>query len=125
MGLLSVAMATTLVLMTAAPADGSIHEIIAALCRAGGEEVVPPGQNKGGQSFIRALQATGVIASIEFTPTLVTIRFNPDLPPSKFITTGSDVFIEDAFGDGVDLILSPGIMPNPDFPAHANCHNLN
>ena len=24
---------------------GSIHEIIAAMCRAGGEEVVPPGQN--------------------------------------------------------------------------------
>ena len=48
-------------------AEASIHEIIAALCRAGGEEVVPHGQNKidDSASFLRALQATGFITSID------------------------------------------------------------
>src|SRR5262245_3549382 len=36
-------------------AEASIHEIIAALCRAGGEEVAPKGQNKvDSASFLRA-----------------------------------------------------------------------
>jgi hypothetical protein len=125
MGLLALVMGTALVLVNPAPADGSIHEIIGALCREGGEEVVPPGQNRGGRSLLSALQATGVIESIEQTPTAVIIHFNPDVPPSKFIATDGDLVIEDEIAPGVDLILSPNIIPNPDFPAHANCRNLN
>lgn len=125
MGLLSVAVATALVLVSPVPADGSIHEIIGAMCREGGEEVVPRGQNKGGQSLLRALQATGVIESIEITARAVTINFDIDLPPSKFISAGRDLVIEDGFAPGVDLILSPLIVPDPDFAAHANCRNLN
>src|SRR5262245_48044317 len=60
------------------PAAASIHEIIAALCRAGGEEVVPPGQNRDGNSFLAALQATGFITSIDFSdPTKVVFNFDP------------------------------------------------
>lgn len=125
MGMLSVALATALVLVKPTPAEAFIHEIIGAMCREGGEEVIPPGQIRAGQSFIRALQATGVIESIEETPTLVTIHFDPDLPPSKFRSAGFDLFIDDGFGPGVDLLLSPLIVPDEDFAAHANCRNLN
>jgi hypothetical protein len=107
-------------------ADASIHEIIAAACRAGGEEVVPFGQNKDGQSFLRALQATGFIESIDTSdPTKVVINFNPDVPNSKFKSTGGDVTIPDVFPGGVDLVLSPGVELDPEFAAHANCNNLN
>jgi len=109
-------------------ADALIHEKIAAACRKGGEEVVPPGQagESNGKSFVRALQASGFIESIDTSvPGQVTVNFNPDVPSSKFRSTGADVTIPDGFGPGVDLILSPGVELNPDFPAHANCRNLN
>jgi hypothetical protein len=118
-------MAFAFVLATPQPAEASIHEIIAALCRAGGEEVVPPGQNRfGTTSFVRALQASGFITSIVETPTLVTINFDPTVPNSKFISAGFDLTIPDGAGPGVDLTLSPLVVPDPQFPAHANCNNL-
>jgi hypothetical protein len=95
------------------------------MCRAGGEEVIPPGQVKGGQSFVRALQATGLITSIEPSPTQVVIRFDPTIPASKFKSAGFDLTIPDGFGPGVDLVLSPLIIPDSDFAAYANCNNLN
>ena len=108
------------------PAEAFIHEIIGALCN-GGEEVIPPGQVRGGeQSFVRALQATGLITSIDGLGTgEVTVNFDPTVPNSKFISAGFDLTIPDGFGPGVDLTLSPLLMPDPDFPAHANCNFLN
>ena len=120
----AVLMAVALILGTPKRAEASIHEIIAALCRAGGEEVVPYGQNKGGQSFVRALQASGFISSIDFAPTLVTINFNPDVPNSKYISAGFNLLIPDGAAPGVDLLLAPLVVPDPSFPAHANCANL-
>ena len=109
------------------PAEGSIHEIIAAMCRAGGEEVVPPGQNRfNSNSFLAALMATGFITSIDFSdPERVVINFDPTIPASKFVSAGFDLTIPDGFGPGVDLVLSPLVIPDPNFPAHAVCHNLN
>ena len=124
MGLVSVMLASAFVLLTPTPAQAFIHEIIAALCRAGGEEVIPPGQIRDGQSFVRALQATGFIESIVETDTAVTINFNPDVPASKFMSTGSDLVIPGGNGDGRDLILSPLVIPDPRFPAHSHCRNL-
>lgn len=124
MGMLSLSLATGLILATPAPAEAFIHEIIAAMCREGGEEVIPPGQIADGESFVRALQATGVIESIDITPTLVTITFDPTRPASKFRSAGMDLFIPGGF-NGVDLLLSPLIVPDLSFPAHANCRNLN
>ena len=107
-------------LVTPTPTEASIHEIIAALCHGG--EIVPPGQNKAGQSFIRALQATGFIVSIVESATNVTITFDPTVPNSKFMDAGvGDVTIPNAIAPGVDLILSPGIKADPNFPAHAHC----
>jgi hypothetical protein len=120
-----VALATCLAVIPSAHAI--IHENIGAACRAGGEEVVPPGQAAAGtQSFVRALQATGIIAHIDTSvPGQVTIHFDLSRPSSKYISAGFDLTIPDGAGPGVDLILSPLPVPNPDFAAHAHCRNLN
>ncbi len=125
-GVVAVAVVLTVNLTTPKPAEAVIHEIIAAMCRAGGEEVVPPGQANGNlNSFIRALQATGFITSIDTSdPTKVIVNFDPTVPNSKFMSAGFDLTIPDGIAPGVDLVLSPLIVPDPDFPAHAMCRNL-
>jgi hypothetical protein len=124
--LVAMALVGTVYLTSPQPAEGSIHEIIAAMCRAGGEEVVPPGQNHDdGNSFLAALMATGFITSIDFSdPEKVVINFDPTIPASKFVSAGFDLTIPDGFGEGVDVVLSPLVIPDPNFPAHAACHNL-
>lgn len=124
---ISILLATALMLgALAAPATalGFIHEKIAAACRAGGEEVIPPGQVRDGQSFVRALQATGIISSIDTSVAgQVTINFDLSKPSAKYMA-GPVLTIPDGFGPGVDLILNPLPMLDPSFPAHANCRNL-
>jgi len=124
---LVVLLAATAALVRPAPASALIHEKIAALCRSGGEEVVPPGQagESSGRSFVRALQATGIISSIEETPTAVIVHFDLSKPSSKFTSAGFDLLIEDGIAPGVDLVLSPLPIPDMTFPAHSRCHNLN
>ena len=119
------------VLATPRPADAFIHEIIAALCRAGGEDVEPPGQSlPESKAFTRALQATGFISSEEFIDNpapandKLIIHFDPSVPNSKFMSAGFDLTIPNGGGPGVDLVLSPLVIPDPSFAAHANCHNL-
>jgi len=114
-------------LVTPRPAEAFIHEIIAAMCRAGGEEVQPPAQSSpDSKAFIRALMATGFITSIDSSdPTKVVIHFDPTIPASKFKSAGHDEVIPNGAGPGVALVLSPLVVPDPDFAAHANCHNLN
>ena len=117
-----------MIMALAAPptALGFIHEKIGAACRAGGEEVIPPGQVRDGQSFVRALQATGIIESIDTSvPGQVTVNFDLSKPSAKYMSAGFDLVIPDGFGPGVTLILSPLPVLDPSFPAHANCHNLN
>src|SRR4030095_10611638 len=93
-GLVALLLAVAVILVTPRKAEASIHEIIAALCRAGGEEVVPPGQNRNGNSFVRALQATGFITSIDTSdPTNVIVHFDPTVPNSKYISAGFDLTI--------------------------------
>jgi hypothetical protein len=125
MGMVSVTLATAFVLLSPTHAHAFIHEIIAAMCRAGGEEVIPPGQvREGEESFIRALLATGFVESMELTDTTLTIHFNPDVPASKFMSAGFDLRIPGAGPEGRDLILSPLVIPDPAFPAHSHCSNL-
>jgi hypothetical protein len=124
---LAVILALTASLSTPRPASAAIHEIIGALCRAGVlGEVVPPGQVSDGQSFLRALQATGFITSIDTSdPSQVVVHFDPTVPASKYRSAGFDLTIPDGVAPGVDLVLSPLPVPDENFPAHANCHNLN
>ena len=116
-------MAVVLAVNIATPktADAFIDEIIGALCS--GKTIEPPGQiAEGKNSFIRALQATGFIASIDTSdPTKVVVNFDVTVPSSKFISAGFDLTIPDGEGPGVDLVLSPLPVPDPDFPAHSNC----
>ena len=123
-GILAGVLVTIVSFTAPSRAEASIHEIIAAMCRAGGEEVVPFGQNKDGNSFLRALQASGFLTSIEETASAVILHFDPTVPNSKFMSAGFDLTIPDGVAPGVDLVLSPLIVPNPAFPAHARCANL-
>jgi hypothetical protein len=116
------ASAALLLTFTPQQTEASIHEIVAAMCNGRGE-LEPYGQNKDGKSFVRALQATGFITSIEEYDGGVIINFNPDVPASKYKSAGFDLLIEDGIAPGVDLILSPLVIPDEEFPAHANCHN--
>lgn len=105
---------------------GAIHEIIGAACRAGGESVRPPGQiSFGSQSFLRALQASGVISSIVVVGDDTTINFDLNRPNSKYRSAGFSPTIPNAFGPGADLTLNPLPQLDPTFAAHANCRNLN
>lgn len=71
-------------------------------CRVGGfdNEVVPPGQAgaSSGDSFVRALQSTGIISSIVSTPTLVTVNFDLSKPSSKYKSAGFALRIPNASG---------------------------
>lgn len=118
--LIALAIVLTVNLATPRPAEALIHEIIGALCHGG--EIVPPGQEKEGRSFVRALQASGFITSIDESPDNVTVNFDPTVPNSKFRDAGvGDFTIPDGIAPGISLTLSPLVEPDPDFPAHANC----
>ena len=125
-GVTAFAVAGVMSLVGASPSEAFIHEMIGASCRFGGEDVEPPGQvDANSKSFIRALQATGVISSIVSTPTQVTINFDLSRPNAKFVSAGIDLRIPNGFGPGVDLVLSP--LPTIDgstFPAYVHCANL-
>jgi hypothetical protein len=124
-GAVALAIVFGLSLAAPRPAEAFIHEIIAAMCRAGGEEVIPPGQVRGGQSDVRALIASGFITSIDVSdPSKVVVNFDPTVPNSKFMSAGFDLVIPEGAGPGVDLVLSPLVIPDPAFPAHAQCRNL-
>ncbi|MGH2492473.1 MAG: hypothetical protein ACRDF9_13310 [Candidatus Limnocylindria bacterium] len=124
---LSLVFSATFGLATATPANALIHEIIGAACRFGGEEVVPPGQagESNGESFVRALQATGVISSIVETPTSVTVNFDLDKPSAKYESAGFTLVIPNGAGPGVALILNPLPVLDGTFPGHLHCANLN
>ena len=126
-GAISLAAVMTVSLATPRPAEALIHEIIAALCRAVDGDVEPPGQARGDlKSFTRALLATGFITSVDTSdPTKVVINFDPTVPNSKFKSAGFDLTIPDGIAPGVDLVLSPLVIPDENFPAHASCQNLN
>jgi hypothetical protein len=125
--LTTLAVSAVLALASAKPSDAFIHEMIGASCLFGGEDVEPPGQlgMSKGDSFIRALQATGVISSIESTPTQMTINFDLSRPNAKFVSAGFALRIPHGAGPGVDLVLNP--LPTIDgstFPAFIHCANL-
>jgi hypothetical protein len=113
------------VLATPRPAHAFIHEIIASLCKAPPGDTEPPGQSEpDSKAFVRALMATGLIASIEETATQTIIHFDPTVPNSKFMSAGFDLPIAGAGTNGKTLVLSPLVIPDPDFAAHAHCTNF-
>jgi hypothetical protein len=112
------------VMATPRPAHAFIHEIIAAICRAPAGDTEPPGQSlPSSKAFTRALLATGFIDFIEETATETIIHFDPTVPNSKFMSAGFDLPIPGQGTDGKTLVLSPLVVPDPSFPAHAHCAN--
>jgi hypothetical protein len=87
-GALALVLAAAAALGTASPSGAIIHEMIGASCRVDGfnNPPEPRGQSgaSNGNSFVQALQATGVISSIVGTPTNVTINFDLSKPNAKF-----------------------------------------
>jgi len=123
--IVAAALAVLAVLATPRPAYAFIHEIIAALCRAPDGDVEPPGvASPDSKAFVRSLIATGFISSIEETSTQTIIHFDPTIPAAKFKSAGFDVSIPNAGTNGKTLVLSPLVIPDPDFPAHAHCPNF-
>jgi hypothetical protein len=117
--------AVLIVLATPRPAHAFIHEMIAAICRAPAGDVEPPGQSSpDSKAFVRALMATGLIASVEETLTQTIIHFDPTVPNSKFKSAGFDVTVPGQGTGGKDLVLSPLVIVDPDFAAHAHCTNF-
>jgi hypothetical protein len=126
-GVAALAVVGAVSLVGASPSDAFIHEMIGASCRFSGQDVEPPGQvgASNGNSFIRALQATGVISSIVPTATEVTINFDLSRPNAKFVSAGFTLRITDGFAPGVDLVLNPlPTIAGSTFPAFVHCANL-
>lgn len=112
-----VAVLAAALMVVALPATAAVHEITAAECNGRGG-VDAPGQNKSTQ----ALLATGFITAVDTSVSgQVTVNFDFTVPNSKFMAGSGDLSIPNGAGPGVTLILSPVPIPNPDFPAHANC----
>ena len=129
-GALALVVAALGALAMAQPSKAIIHEMVGAACRVDGfsDPPEPAGQTgaSNGNSFARALQATGVISSIDATPTSVTINFDLSRPNAKFVSAGFALVIPDGAGPGVSLTLNP--LPTIDgstFPAFVHCANLN
>ena len=121
-----IGLATALaVLAVPRPAHAFIHEIIASLCKAPPGDTEPPGQSQpDSKAFVRALMATGFIQSIEETATQTIIHFDPTVPNSKFKSAGFDLPIPGQGTNGKTLVLSPFVVVDPDFAAHAHCKNF-
>jgi len=128
---LALVLAAVAALGSARPAGGFIHEMIGASCRVDGfnNPPEPPGQSGAegnATSFVRALQATGVISSIDVTSTSVTVNFDFSVPNAKFVSAGFTLVIPDGAGPGVSLILNPlPTIEGSTFPAFVHCANLN
>ena len=104
--------------------------MVGASCRVDGfsSPPEPAGQTRAsnGNSFARALQATGVISSIDATPASVTINFDLGRPNAKNRLGRLLPGDSEGAGPGVSLVLNP--LPTIDgstFPAFVHCANLN
>ena len=128
----ALALAGMLALVAVQPANAAIHELVASFCSGGAGNVEPGGQIRfGTQSFLRALQATGiydiqfgVVPAGEPAPepgtTPVTVEIDYDHPASKFSdASGYFVFVEPEAG--LTVYLEAGF---PDHPAFERCARL-
>jgi hypothetical protein len=113
-----------LVGVIAQPAPAVVHEIYAAWC-AGKGEIEPPGISRdGSKNFAMPVLKSGAVSVHPFTGSqgpglLIDIDF--DRPNVKLIPTGQILVIGQT-PDG-PLYLE-GFIIDPDFPAFANCANL-
>jgi hypothetical protein len=123
---LAFTLASMLTLALALPAHGAIHELVASWCSGQFHTLDPAGQLRfGEQSFLRALQASGVY-TIRFgeepdgtpNPDAVTVDADFSRPNSKFDDAG---FYFSFVDQGLTIFIRAGI---PNHPAFDNCPNF-
>jgi len=111
-------LASAALVAMATPASATIHELVASFCSGGSSNVFPPGQSDFAKaSFLRALQASGVVTILPDTPTAgaITLDYNNDAAAGKF--SGSDIFIEAIPGVWIEVL-------EPDHAAFDHCTNF-
>jgi hypothetical protein len=110
--------------LVAQPAPAVVHEIYAAWC-AGKGEIEPPGLSReGSKNFAMPVLKSGAVSVHPFTGAsgpglLVDIDF--DAPNVKIVATGQIIVIGST--PAGPLYLETFII-DPNFPAFANCANL-
>ena len=125
---LAIALASLLSLAVALPVQAAIHEKVASWCSGQFHVLDPVGQTKfGTQSFLRALQASGLY-TIRFgeepdgtaNPNAVTVDIDFSRPNSKFADAGFYFTFTDP-ATGLTVFVRAGV---PDHPAFAHCPNF-
>ena len=118
--------AAGLAVVPAAPAQATVHEIVAQWC-SGQEPLEPPGVSggSGAANFARPLVATGFVGDpVPFVgpegPGLL-LQFNYGVRPAKVRGTGIFVVIDETPAGPLYLEL---IEPDPSFPAFRSCPRL-
>lgn len=106
------------VVLPAAPASATVHEIVAQWC-AGRGELLPPGITGGSKAdnLARPLFATKVIESVTPYADGVLISFDFEHPAIKLVSTGEIVQI----GPGTYVT---GFELDPEFAAFQHCPRL-
>ena len=112
-----------------APASATVHEIVGQWC-SGQDELGPPGITGGSNAdnLAQPLNANGFIeAPAPFDPpgdqpAGLLLGFDYDHPASKVVGTG--VYFE-ITSTPAGPLYGEVVAPDPDFPAFANCPNLN
>lgn len=114
--------AAVAVVLPGAPANATVHEIVAQWC-SGQEPLEPPGVSGGSSAdnFAKPLIASGFIGGVVPFRDGFVVSFNYDRPNVKVVGTGDYVVIGQV--DGLPLYLEL-IEPNPDFPAFRRCPRL-
>jgi hypothetical protein len=124
----AVAVVASTAMLAPAPAQATVHEIVAQWCSGRGD-LLPPGLTGGSNAdnFARPLVASGFEAGVApfdppgDQPAGLLIVFAYDQPNAKVIGTG--VFVEIDTTPAGPLYLEL-IQPNPDFPAFRHCPRL-
>lgn len=111
-----------IVLLPAAPAHATVHEIVAQWC-SGKAPLAPPGLTGGSQAgnFAQPLNASGFIQGVVPFRDGFLIKFNYDNPNAKVVGTGVFVVVGEIDGQPLYLEL---IQPDPSFPAFQRCPRL-
>ena len=122
---MALALAALLTASLAVPAQAAIHELVASWCSGQFRGLDPVGQTKfGTQSFLRALQASGMY-TIRFgeepdgtaNPDAVTVDVDYSRPNSKFDDAGFYFSFTDA---ALTIFIRAG---QPNHPAFDHCPN--
>lgn len=124
--LAAIGIAAAAVIVPAAPANATVHEIVVQWC-SGHDPLEPRGITGGSNAdnFARPLNANGFITgTVPFTgsagPGLL-INFDYDHPAAKVVGTGVFIVIGTTPAGPLYLEL---IEPDPNFPAFRNCPGL-